>query len=54
MTAFDDWGKKEIVPASFYKLRHHRRLLRTTVFMAWNEPWRGGAVKAVSARCRTD
>jgi hypothetical protein len=38
MTAFDDWEKNEIAPASFYKLRHQRRELRTTVFMGGNEP----------------
>jgi hypothetical protein len=33
MTAFDDYGEIEIAPASFYKLRHQRRVLWTTVFM---------------------
>jgi hypothetical protein len=33
VTAFDDQGKNEIAPASFYKLRHQRRVLWTTVFM---------------------
>jgi hypothetical protein len=47
MTAFDDWEKNEIAPASFYKLRHQRRVLRTTVFMARKSSWRGGTVKTV-------
>jgi hypothetical protein len=32
MTAFDDWRKNEIAPASFYKLGHQRRD-GTTVLM---------------------
>jgi hypothetical protein len=33
MTAFDDLREIGIAPASFYKLRHQRWVLWTTVFM---------------------
>jgi hypothetical protein len=49
MTAFDDQGENEIAPASFYKLRHQRRLLRTTVFMGGKSPFKGGNVKRARA-----